>query len=73
MTLIESETPLNNNMRKMTTTLQIIYILVILLFQILEINTSLIILDIFILAVTVLSLLVYAKSWLTSLNKYHNE
>jgi hypothetical protein len=53
--------------------LQIIYILVILLFQILEINTSLIILDIFILAVTVLSLLVYAKSWLTSLNKYHNE
>ena len=73
MTLIESETPLPNILGKMTTTLQIIYILVILLFQILEITTSLIILDIFILAVTVLSLLVYAKSWLTSLNKYHNE
>ena len=73
MTLIESETPLPNILGKLTTGLQISYIFMILLFQILDINLSLLILDIFIIIITLLSLIVYAKGWLVSLNKYHNE
>jgi phosphatidylglycerophosphate synthase len=73
MTLIESETPLPNILGKLTTGLQISYIFMILLFQILDIDLSLLILDIFIIAVTLLSLIVYAKGWFVSLNKYHNE
>ena len=73
MTLIESETPLPNILGKLTTGLQISYIFTILLFQIFDVNLSLLILDIFIVAITLLSLIVYAKGWLVSLNKYHNE
>ena len=72
MTLMESETPLPNILGKLTTGLQISYIFMILLFQILDIDLSLLILDIFIIAVTLLSLIVYAKGWFVSLNKYHN-
>jgi len=73
MTLVESETPLPNILGKLTTGLQIIYIVVVLLLQILGINMSLILLDVFIVIITLLSLLVYSKTWLLSMNKYHNE
>ena len=73
MTLIESETPLPNILGKITTGLQIAYIVVILFFQIFEINFSLIVLDVFIIIVTLLSLIVYSRNWLLDINKYHNE
>ena len=73
MTLMESQTPLPNVLGKITTGLQIAYIVVILFFQIFEINLSLIVLDIFIIIVTLLSLIVYSRNWLLDINKYHNE
>lgn len=73
MTLMESETPLPNILGKITTGLQIAYIVVILFFQIFKISLSLIVLDVFILIVTLLSLVVYARNWLLDINKYHNE
>jgi cardiolipin synthase len=73
MTLIETETPLPNILGKLTTTLQITYIFVVLLFQIFQFTISLLALDIFIILITLLSLIVYAKNWFVSLNKYHNE
>ena len=73
MTLIESNTPLPNILGKITTGLQIAYIAIIFFFQIFEIDLSLIILDAFILLVTLMSLVVYSKNWLSEINKYHNE
>ena len=73
MTLVESETPLPNILGKLTTGLQIIYIVVVLLLQLLGIYMSLLLLDVFIVIITLLSLLVYSKTWLLSMNKYHNE
>jgi cardiolipin synthase len=73
MTLMESETPSPNILGKITTGLQIAYIVVILFFQIFQISLSLIVLDVFILIVTLLSLVVYARKWLLDINKYHNE
>lgn len=73
MTLIETETPLPNILGKLTTALQITYIFVVLLFQIFQFTISLLALDIFIILITLLSLIVYAKNWFVSLNKYHNE
>jgi len=73
MTLMESETPLPNILGKITTGLQIAYIVVILFFQIFQISLSLFVLDVFILIVTLLSLVVYARNWLLDINKYHNE
>ena len=73
MTLIESETPLPNILGKLTTGLQIAYIIVIFIFEIFNIAFSLVALDIFIIIVTLLSLFVYARNWFLSINKYHNE
>jgi cardiolipin synthase len=73
MTLIETEAPSPNILGKITTTLQVIYILLVMLLQILQYNISLIGLDIFIILITILSLIVYSKDWFISLNKYHNE
>ena len=73
MTLMESDTPLPNILGKITTGIQIAYIVVILFFQIFEINLSLIVLDMFIIIVTLLSLIVYSRNWLLDINKYHNE
>jgi phosphatidylglycerophosphate synthase len=70
---MESETPLPNILGKITTSLQIAYIIVILFFQIFEINFSLMVLDVFIIIVTLLSLIVYSRNWLLDINKYHNE
>ena len=73
MTLIETDTPLPNILGKITTTLQVIYILLIMFLQIFEFKVSLVGLDIFIILVTILSLIVYSKDWFISLNRYHNE
>ena len=73
MTLIEAETPLPNILGKLTTALQIAYIIVIFIFEIFDIVFSLMSLDIFIIIVTLLSLIVYARNWFLSINKYHNE
>ena len=51
----------------------LISIIVVFIFEILDITFSLIALDIFILIVTLLSLVVYARNWFLSINKYHNE
>ena len=73
MTLIESETPLPNILGKLTTGLQIAYIVIVFIFEIFNVAASLLLLDIFIIIVTLLSLFVYARKWFTSINEYHNE
>ena len=73
MTLMDSEAPLPNILGKVTTGLQISYIVVILFFQIFDIYLSLILLDVFILIVTLSSLIVYARNWFLDINSYHNE
>jgi len=73
MTLMNSEAPLPNILGKITTGLQISYIVVILFFQIFDINLSLIVLDVFILIITLSSLIVYARNWFLDINSYHNE
>jgi len=73
MTLLESETPLPNILGKLTTGLQIAYIIVVFIFEIFNIDFSLAALDIFIIIVTLLSLFVYARNWFLNINEYHNE
>ena len=73
MTLIESDTPLPNFLGKLTTTMQIIYIAIIFLKEIFNVDFALFTLDIFILVITVLSLIVYAYNWIIDLKTYHNE
>ncbi len=73
MTLIESDTPTPNFLGKFTTTMQIIYIAIIFLKEILSIDFALISLDILILLVTIMSLIVYAYKWIINLRRYHNE
>ena len=73
MTLIETDTPLPNILGKITTTLQVSYILLIMFLQIFEFKVSLVGLDFFIILITILSLIVYSKDWFISLNRYHNE
>ena len=73
MTLIESDTPLPNFLGKFTTTMQIIYIAIIFLKEIFNVDFALFVLDIFILVITVLSLIVYAYNWIIDLKTYHNE
>ena len=73
MTLIESETPLPNILGKLTTGLQIAYIVIVFIFEIFSVAAYLLLLDIFIVIVTLLSLFVYARNWFSSLNEYHNE
>tara|TARA_B100000902_G_scaffold390654_1_gene439969 strand:+ start:1609 stop:2160 length:552 start_codon:yes stop_codon:yes gene_type:complete len=73
MTLIQSDTPLPNFLGKITTSLQIIYIAIIFLKEIFNIDFSLFMLDIFIIIITVLSLIVYSYNWLKDIKIYHNE
>ena len=73
MTIIESDTPTPNLLGKLTTTLQIIYIAIIFLKEILDIDFALFGLDLFIIFVTVLSLIVYTYNWIKDLRTYHNE
>ena len=73
MTIIESDTPTPNFLGKLTTTLQIIYIAIIFLKEIIELDFGLFSLDVFIILVTILSLIVYAYNWVRDLRTYHNE
>lgn len=73
MTLIESNTPLPNILGKLTTGLQIAYIFIIILFELLGISISLVVLDISIVIVTLMSLVVYAYNWYYDIKAYHNE
>jgi len=73
MTLNESDTPLPNLLGKITTSLQIIYIATIFLKEIFNIKFSLYLLDIFIIFVTLLSLVVYAYNWYKDIKVFHNE
>ena len=72
MSVIESDTPTPNFLGKLTTTLQIIYIAIIFLKEIIELDFGLFTLDIFIILVTILSLVVYAYNWVRDLRTYHN-
>ena len=73
MTIIESDTPTPNFLGKLTTTLQIIYIAIIFLKEIIELHFGLLPLDVFIILVTILSLVVYTYNWVRDLRTYHNE
>ena len=73
MSVIESDTPTPNFLGKLTTTLQIIYIAIIFLKEIIELDFGLLLLDVFIILVTILSLVVYAHNWVRDLRTYHNE
>ena len=73
MTIIESDTPTPNFLGKLTTTLQIIYIAIIFLKEIIELHFGLLPLDVFIILVTILSLVVYTYNWVRDLSTYHNE
>ena len=73
MSVIESDTPTPNFLGKLTTTLQIIYIAIIFLKVIIELDFVLLLLDVFIILVTILSLVVYAHNWVRDLRTYHNE
>ena len=73
MSLVESDTPLPNFLGKLTTGLQIVYISIILIKEIINFDVSLYFLDIFIIIVTLLSLIVYAFNWFKDLRIYHNE
>ena len=73
MAIIESDTPTPNFLGKLTTTLQIIYIAIIFLKEIIDIDFGLLPLDVFIILVTILSLVVYTYNWVRDLRTYHNE
>ena len=73
MTLNESDTPLPNLLGKLTTSLQVIYIATIFLKEIFDIKFSLYVLDIFIIFITLLSLVVYAYNWYKDIKVFHNE
>ena len=73
MTLNESDTPLPNLLGKLTTSLQAIYIATIFLKEIFDIKFSLYVLDIFIIFITLLSLVVYAYNWYKDIKVFHNE
>ena len=71
MTLIESATPLPNFLGKFTTILQIVYIAIIYLKEITSFEFTLVPLDIFIVFITVLSLIVYTSDWFKDIKNYH--
>ena len=73
MSLIETNTPLPNFLGKLTTALQIIYIFIIFLKEIINFNMELLFLDLFIIFITLLSLIVYAFNWIKDLRIYHSE
>lgn len=73
MTLIKPETPLPNLLGKITTGLQIIYIAIIFLKEILSLDFTIFVLDVFIIIVSVLSFIVYTYNWLKDIKIYHNE
>ena len=73
MTLNELNTPMPNLLGKLTTSLQIIYFVVIFLKQIFELEFGIYVLDIMIILITLTSLIVYAYSWYKDIKIFHNE
>ena len=70
LTVIEAVTPLPNFLGKFTTILQILYIAFIYLKEIAGVEFTLLPLDIFILFITILSLVVYAFGWFKDIKNY---
>tara|TARA_Y100001970_G_scaffold289018_1_gene418100 strand:+ start:1738 stop:2289 length:552 start_codon:yes stop_codon:yes gene_type:complete len=73
MSLIESYTPSPNLLGKLTTSLQIIYISIVFLTEIIDFSISFNVLNIITISVTLLSLIVYTLNWYKDLRDYHNE
>jgi cardiolipin synthase len=73
MTIIETGTPLPNFAGKITTVLQVIYIILILIFKSLSLNFSLEWLGFIVSVFTLISLYIYSQSWFRTLKKNHND
>ena len=73
MTLNELDTPMPNLLGKLTTSLQIIYIAVVFLKEIFNLEFAISILDIIIIVITITSLIVYAFNWYKDIQIFHNE
>ena len=73
MTLNELDTPMPNLLGKLTTSLQIIYISVVFLKEIFNLEFAISILDIIIIVITITSLIVYALNWYKDIKIFHNE
>ena len=73
MTLNELDTPMPNLLGKLTTSLQIIYIGVVFLKEIFNLEFAISILDIIIIVITITSLIVYALNWYKDIKIFHNE
>tara|TARA_S200000501_G_C20740620_1_gene707155 strand:+ start:164 stop:715 length:552 start_codon:yes stop_codon:yes gene_type:complete len=73
MTLNELDTPMPNLLGKLTTSLQIIYISVVFLKEIFNLEFAIFILDIIIILITITSLIVYALNWYKDIKTFHNE
>ena len=73
MSLIEAYTPSPNLLGKLTTSLQIIYISIVFLTEIIDFSISFNVLNIITISVTLLSLIVYTLNWYKDLRDYHNE
>ena len=73
MTLNELDTPMPNLLGKLTTSLQIIYIAVVFLKEIFNLEFAISILDIIIIVITITSLIVYALNWYKDIKTFHNE
>ena len=73
MTLNDLDTPIPNLLGKLTTSLQIIYIAVVFLKEIFNLEFAIFILDIIIILITITSLIVYALNWYKDIKTFHNE
>jgi phosphatidylglycerophosphate synthase len=62
-----------NLLGKLTTSLQIIYIAVVFLKEIFNLEFAISILDIIIIVITITSLIVYALNWYKDIKIFHNE
>ena len=71
MSLIESVTPSPNLLGKLTTSIQIIYISIIFLKELLVFNFPFVALDFLIVLISLISLIVYANVWYRDLSKYY--
>lgn len=73
MSVVESGTPLPNLTGKITTVLQVIYIIFILIAQSVSLSINLDLFGFAIALLTSVSLIIYSKTWFINLKIYHNE
>jgi len=73
MSVVESGTPLPNLTGKITTVLQVIYIIFILIAQSISLSINLDLFGFAIALLTSVSLIIYSKTWFINLKIYHNE